>query len=52
MQDNAITFLLVALIAGVFGFGLIDGTIAAVVRVLAVLILIAGLASLAGGRKA
>ncbi|HEY5080187.1 MAG TPA: DUF1328 domain-containing protein [Opitutaceae bacterium] len=51
MSGNAISFLLIALIAGVLGFGVIDGAIATVVKVLAAIFLIAGVASIAGGKK-
>ena len=50
MSGNAITFFLIALIAGVLGFGVIDGAIATVVKVLAVIFLIAAMASVADGR--
>jgi uncharacterized membrane protein YtjA (UPF0391 family) len=48
----AITFLLIAIMAGVLGFGVIAGTAAVVARALFVIFLILFVASLFGGRKA
>jgi uncharacterized membrane protein YtjA (UPF0391 family) len=46
MLGYAVTFLLIALIAGVLGFGVVAGTAAMVAKVLFVLFLVLFLASL------
>ena len=52
MLSYAVTFLLIAIIAGVLGFGVIAGTAAMIAKVLFVLFLILFLASLFGGKRA
>ena len=51
MLGYAITFLIVALIAGVLGFGVIAGTAATIAKVLFVVFLILFVASLIRGRS-
>ena len=51
MLSYAITFLIVALIAGVLGFGVIAGTAATIAKVLFVVFLVLFIASLLRGRK-
>jgi len=51
MLSYAVTFLLVALIAGVLGFGVISGTAAMIAKVLFVLFLVFFLLSLFTGRR-
>jgi uncharacterized membrane protein YtjA (UPF0391 family) len=50
--NYAITFLIVAILAGVLGFGVIAGTAAMIARVLFIIFLVLFVASLFGGRKA
>jgi uncharacterized membrane protein YtjA (UPF0391 family) len=52
MLNYAITFLIIAIIAGVLGFGVIAGTAALIAKVLFVLFLMLFLASAFGSRKA
>lgn len=52
MLNYAITFLIIAIIAGVLGFGVIAGTAAMIAKVLFVLFLVLFLASVFGGKKA
>ena len=52
MLSYAITFLIIALIAGILGFGVIAGTAAMIAKGLFVLFLVLFLASLLLGRKA
>jgi uncharacterized membrane protein YtjA (UPF0391 family) len=52
MLSYAVTFLIIAIIAGVLGFGVIAGTAAMIAKVLFVLFLILFLASLFGGKRA
>ena len=51
MLSYAVTFLLIALIAGVLGFGVIAGTAAAIAKVLFVIFLVLFIASLLRGKK-
>ena len=51
MLGYALTFLIVALIAGVLGFGVIAGTAASIAKILFVVFLVLFLISLLGGRK-
>ncbi len=51
MLGYAITFLLIALLAGVLGFGVIAGTAATIAKVLFVVFLVLFIASLFRGRK-
>jgi uncharacterized membrane protein YtjA (UPF0391 family) len=52
MLSYAITFFLIAIIAGVLGFGVIAGTAAVIAKVLFVIFLILFAATLIGGKKA
>jgi uncharacterized membrane protein YtjA (UPF0391 family) len=52
MLSYAITFFLIAIIAGVLGFGVIAGTSAIIAKVLFVIFLILFAATLFGGKKA
>jgi uncharacterized membrane protein YtjA (UPF0391 family) len=52
MLYYAITFLIVAIIAGILGFGVIAGTAAMIARFLFVVFLVLFLASYFRGRKA
>ena len=52
MLNYAITFLIIAIIAGVLGFGVIAGTAAVIARVLFIIFLVLFVASLFGGRRA
>jgi uncharacterized membrane protein YtjA (UPF0391 family) len=52
MLNYAITFLIIAIIAGILGFGVIAGTAAMIAKVLFVLFLVLFLASVFGGKKA
>jgi uncharacterized membrane protein YtjA (UPF0391 family) len=52
MLDYAVTFLIVAIIAGILGFGVIAGTAALVAKALFVVFLVLFLASYFRGRKA
>jgi uncharacterized membrane protein YtjA (UPF0391 family) len=49
--NYAITFLIIAIIAGVLGFGVIAGTAAMIARVLFIIFLVLFVASLFGGKK-
>lgn len=51
MLSYAITFLIIALIAGVLGFGVIAGTAATIAKVLFVVFLILFIASLIRGKS-
>lgn len=51
MLNYAITFLIIAIIAGVLGFGVIAGTAAMIARVLFIIFLVLFVASLFGGKK-
>ena len=51
MLSWAIIFLVIALIAGVLGFGVVAGTAAWIAKVLFVVFLILFLVSLIGGRR-
>ncbi len=52
MLSYAITFLIIAIIAGVLGFGFIAGTAAMIAKVLFFLFLILFLATLISGKRA
>ena len=52
MLNYAVTFLIIALIAGVLGFGVIAGTAAAIAKVLFVIFLALCIASFFRGRRA
>jgi uncharacterized membrane protein YtjA (UPF0391 family) len=52
MLSYAITFLIIAILAGVLGFGVIAGTAAMVARVLFLVFLICFIVSLFAGKKA
>ena len=52
MLSYAVTFLIIALLAGVLGFGVIAGTAAMIARVCFVLFLVLFVVSLLRGRKA
>jgi uncharacterized membrane protein YtjA (UPF0391 family) len=52
MLNYAITFLLIALVAGLLGFGVVAGTAATIAKVLFVIFLVLFVASLFRGRKA
>lgn len=52
MLGYAITFLLIALLAGVLGFGVIAGTAATIAKVLFVIFLVLFIVSLVRGRNA
>ncbi len=52
MLNYAVTFLLIALVAGVLGFGVVAGTAAYIAKVLFVIFLVLFIASLFRGRKA
>ncbi len=51
MLSYAITFLIIALIAGVLSFGVIAGTAAAIAKVCFIIFLVLCVVSLLGGRK-
>jgi uncharacterized membrane protein YtjA (UPF0391 family) len=51
MLNYAVIFLIIALLAGVLGFGAIAGTAAAIAKVLFVVFLVLFVASLILGRK-
>ena len=51
MLGYAVVFLLVALLAGVLGFGVIAGTAAAIAKVLFIIFLVLCIISLIFGRK-
>lgn len=52
MLSYAVTFLIIAIVAGVLGFGVIAGTAAMIAKVLFVIFLILFLASLLRGKSA
>jgi uncharacterized membrane protein YtjA (UPF0391 family) len=52
MLSYAVTFLIIAIIAGILGFGVIAGTAALIAKVLFVLFLILFLASFFGSKAA
>jgi uncharacterized membrane protein YtjA (UPF0391 family) len=52
MLSYAITFLIIAIIAGVLGFGVIAGTAAMIAKTLFVIFLILFLASFFGAKRA
>ncbi len=51
MLGYAITFLLIALIAGILGFGVIAGTAALIAKICFILFLVLFIATLARGRR-
>ena len=51
MLNNAVTFLLIAVIAGVLGFGVVAGLAATLAKVLFVVFLVLFLASLFSGER-
>ncbi len=51
MLNYAITFLIIAIIAGVLGFGVVAGTAAMIAKICFVLFLVLFVASLIGGRR-
>jgi uncharacterized membrane protein YtjA (UPF0391 family) len=51
MLSYAVTFLIIAIIAGVLGFGVIAGTAAMIARVLFIIFLVLFIASLFTGKK-
>jgi uncharacterized membrane protein YtjA (UPF0391 family) len=51
MLNYAVTFLIIALIAGILGFGVIAGTAASIAKVLFIIFLVLFIASLLRGRK-
>jgi uncharacterized membrane protein YtjA (UPF0391 family) len=51
MLSYAVTFLIIALVAGVLGFGVIAGTAATIARVLFLIFLVLFIASLFRGSK-
>jgi uncharacterized membrane protein YtjA (UPF0391 family) len=51
MLSYAVTFLIIALIAGVLGFGVIAGTAATIAKVLFIVFLVLFVASLIRGRS-
>jgi uncharacterized membrane protein YtjA (UPF0391 family) len=51
MLSYAVTFLIIALLAGVLGFGVIAGTAATIAKVLFVIFLVLFIASLIRGRS-
>jgi uncharacterized membrane protein YtjA (UPF0391 family) len=52
MLSYAVTFLIIAIIAGVLGFGVVAGTAAMIARVLFLIFLICFIVSLFGSKKA
>jgi uncharacterized membrane protein YtjA (UPF0391 family) len=52
MLNYAVIFLIIALLAGVLGFGVIAGTAATIAKVLFLLFLVLFIASLLRGRRA
>ncbi len=52
MLNWAVTFLIVALIAGILGFGVVAGTAAAIAKICFVIFLILFLVSIIQGRRA
>lgn len=52
MLSWALTFLVIALIAGVLGFGVVAGTAASIAKILFIVFLIAFVISLITGRRA
>lgn len=51
MLNYAITFLIIALIAGVLGFGVVAGTAAMIARICFIIFLVLFVAALLRGRK-
>jgi uncharacterized membrane protein YtjA (UPF0391 family) len=51
MLSYAVTFLIIAIIAGVLGFGVIAGTAAMIARVIFLVFLVCFVVSLFGGKK-
>jgi uncharacterized membrane protein YtjA (UPF0391 family) len=51
MLSYAVTFLIIALIAGILGFGVIAGTAAYIAKVLFIIFLVLFIASLFRGRQ-
>jgi uncharacterized membrane protein YtjA (UPF0391 family) len=51
MLSYAITFLIIALVAGILGFGVIAGTAAMIAKVLFLVFIILFVVSLIGGRR-
>jgi len=51
MLSYAVTFLIIAIIAGVLGFGVIAGTAAMIARVLFIIFLVLFVASLFTGKR-
>jgi uncharacterized membrane protein YtjA (UPF0391 family) len=51
MLSYALTFLVIALIAGILGFGVIAGTAAAIAKILFVIFLVLFIASLLRGKS-
>jgi uncharacterized membrane protein YtjA (UPF0391 family) len=51
MLSYAVTFLIIAIIAGVLGFGVIAGTAAMIARVFFIIFLVLFIASLFTGKK-
>ena len=51
MLSYAVTFLIIALIAGVLGFGVIAGTAASIAKILFIVFLVLFLVSLLRGRR-
>lgn len=52
MLNYAVIFLLIALVAGVLGFGVIAGTAASIAKILFIFFLVLFIASLLRGRRA
>lgn len=52
MLNYAITFLLIALVAGILGFGVIAGTAASIAKICFVIFLVLFIASLLRGKRA
>jgi len=51
MLSYAVTFLIIALIAGILGFGVIAGTAASISKILFLIFLVLFVVSLLGGRR-
>lgn len=51
MLNYALSFLLIAIVAGILGFGVVAGTAATIAKVLFVIFLVLFIASLFRGRK-
>ncbi len=52
MLNYAITFLLIALVAGILGFGVVAGTAASIAKICFVIFLVLFVASLLRGKRA